>query len=174
MRCSACGQQYGIVHCCPGSIAAPEAPLAPPPALRFAPLHYFREAMAIARWDEAAIQRAARDKNALLYGLLFWSIAYLLSRFEAITTILSARMEFPWAGYVLGLFLLLPFAALLTVAQYGLCHLLARWWFHATGSFLGVLRPYVAGDHCTVAGHHSTRRNLRGGHMEHCHTDVGL
>lgn len=71
MQCAVCGQSYGLTHACPG-IAAP-VPLeetGPSPRLRFDPLHYFSEAFKILRWDDAAVRRASRDNNALLYGFV--------------------------------------------------------------------------------------------------------
>jgi len=41
---------------------------------------------------------------------------------------------------------LIVLGALLLLAQYGICHLLARWWFGARGTYVGVLRPLLLGS----------------------------
>ena len=45
-----------------------------------------------------------------------------------------------------GALVVILFTAILALTQYGICHLLARWWFGATGSYLGVLRAILLGS----------------------------
>ena len=80
MQCAVCGQEYGVTHTCAGiaPMTTPEE-TAPPPGLRFAPVHYFREAIKISCWDDAAVRRAARDNNSLLYGFLILAITSVLT-----------------------------------------------------------------------------------------------
>jgi len=81
MQCSVCGQDYGLTHVCAG--IAPEVPAderAPTPRLRFDPVYYFVEAGRILCWDDAAVRRAARDNNSLLYGFLILAIFPALGR----------------------------------------------------------------------------------------------
>jgi hypothetical protein len=80
-QCAVCGQTYGMTHACPGAAAnqaayiIPETWVAP---AGFTPLYYLRQAIAIARFDDAAITAASRDSVALIYGVIFWLVARLL------------------------------------------------------------------------------------------------
>lgn len=149
MRCAVCGGSYGLFHDCPG----PLQPEAVKPELvvrlRFAPLHYFREALAIARWDEAAIQRASRDNNALLYGLIFWSTGILLSTLGDQLEV-WIRTHSVTRGAILtniGLTALaLPVVFLLTVGYFGLCHGIARSLLGGVGTFMRILRAMMLGS----------------------------
>lgn len=61
MQCTVCGQEYGLAHTCAGvaPLTTPEETV-PPSGLRFAPIHYFGEAVKILCWDDAAVRRASR------------------------------------------------------------------------------------------------------------------
>jgi len=59
--------------------AAPEprAEWRPPPGLALA--YYLRQALAIARLQDAAIAAASLDKRAIWYGLLIWLVGEVLT-----------------------------------------------------------------------------------------------
>ena len=143
MRCPACGQEiYGIVHNCPSPSDTME------PADTAAPagsglVYYLREAFAIARWDDFAVQRAARDNMALLYGLLFWTVAFLLGLARGAVGAAVSGRSLHWGEIIGAALFILPAFAVFTLVYYGVCHLLARWLFGGTGSYLAVLRPMM-------------------------------
>lgn len=153
MRCKDCGAEYVSYHDCPGPSPERQAELLEPvPPLQFAPIRYFREGLAIALWNERAIRRAALDNNALLYGFVFWSIGMFLRILHEILleTLLNTEQGYSRVDVLsrisadfVGLFVAV---ALLTVMYFGLCHLLARWLFDASGTFLGILRPLMLGS----------------------------
>ena len=62
------------------ALASPEPALDPrwAPVAGFAPLRYFRQAAAIARWDDAAIIAASQDLAATRYGAAIWLFGRLL------------------------------------------------------------------------------------------------
>lgn len=150
MKCAVCGQDYGVTHNCPGVAAAPmiEEEAAPPPEW-FSPLYYLRLAIKIVRWDEVSIRRASRDPNAIYYGVGLWAAAALvILLFTVLPRMLRAgRLSNPeaiirlWIGLSYGLLLM----GLITFVQLGLCHLIAKWFFGATGTLLGVMRPLLLG-----------------------------
>jgi hypothetical protein len=110
----------------------------------FAPLHYFRQGVAIASLDDGAVLAASRDPHALLYGAPIWIIGQIL----ALTASLYAKgalARINWLIMLISVGFLIVLGALLLLAQYGICHLLARWWFGARGTYLGVLRPLLLG-----------------------------
>jgi len=126
----------------------PPEELAPPPA-GFAPSYYLRMAFDIARWDDVAIRRASRDSNAVFYGAFFWTMT-------AITIVLvsvlpgmlnSAKFSEPAViiGVIVGVIFGVIVMAFLTFVQLGLCHLIAKWFFGATGSYMGIMRPLLLG-----------------------------
>ena len=149
MKCSVCGQDYGVAHNCAGVAAfVPPEELAAPPA-GFAPSYYLRMAFDIARWDDVAIRRASRDSNAVFYGAFFWTVT-------AITIILvsvlprmlnSTKVSGPalMIGVIVGVIFGVIVMAFLTFVQLGLCHLIAKGFFGATGSYMGVMRPLLLG-----------------------------
>jgi hypothetical protein len=121
---------------------------APPPA-GFAPLYYLRMAFSIARWDEVAIRRASRDSNAVFYGASFWTITAVaillvsvLPRMLKTTKISGPALMI---GLIIGVIFGLAYMAFLTFAQLGLCHLIAKWFFGGTGSYIEILRPLLLG-----------------------------
>jgi hypothetical protein len=150
-ECPACGQTYGLTHTCPGAIASANAPADEWVAPKgFAPLFYLREAIAIAKFEDGAIIGASRDEVALVYGAIIW----LLSRF----VIYSVRLVLPYAqaiehGYILnwtriemGILFGVIADTVWALAQYGVCHLCARWWFGARGTYVGILRAMWLGS----------------------------
>ncbi len=144
-RCPVCGQDYGLTHSCPGAIPSIAAKECVRPA-GFAAGYYFRLALAIARFDDAAILEASRDSNALHYGSFIWLVSALLSFANGIAGPLSQKPHINWLAVLVAAFVAILFSAIWTLAQYGICHLLARWWFHATGTYLGVLRAMLLGS----------------------------
>jgi hypothetical protein len=149
VKCSVCGQDYGVAHNCAGVAAfIPPEESAPPPA-GFAPFYYLRMALHIARWDEVAIRRASRDFNAVFYGAFFWTVAavaiLLVSLLPRIPK--SAKISGPalMLGLIVGVIVGLVYMAFLTFVQLGLCHLIAKWFFGGTGSYMGVMRPLLLG-----------------------------
>lgn len=146
MKCAVCGMDYGLSHNCSRipPLQTPEE-TAPPPS-GFAPLYYLRLAFNIVRWDEVSIGRASRDSNALLYGTALWAISVLVIFFR---TALPALARLPAAspativGLIVGMVFMLAYMGVIVVIQLGLCHLIAKWFFGATGTFLAVMRPLL-------------------------------
>jgi hypothetical protein len=152
-QCPVCGRTYGVTHSCPGPPAADSAVAAKwvAPA-GFAPLHYFRQALAIARLDDGAVVAASRDRSAIVYGVLIWIFGQLFIFASSWWTrdTKSARVSLPVLLFALVFLVLLDM--IFVLAQYGLCHLLARWWFRARGTYAGVLRPLLLGSVVTWLG----------------------
>lgn len=145
MRCPVCGQSYGLTHNCAGVAPAPTADEIAPPSHSIPAVHYFLEAWRIAVWDDAAIRRVAADKNALLFGVLYWGLgAFAL---VAVPSVSMMRAEVPvdLLALAFGLVIGAAIAAAVTMAQYAVCHFAAKWFFHATGTYIGVLRPLLLG-----------------------------
>ncbi len=147
VRCPICGQSYGLTHSCPGGVAAGPAAApewTPPPG--FAAGYYFRQALAIARFDDAAILAAAGENAALLYGAIIWVIGQLLIFAVRLAPVVARGIEINWFVLAFGLLVGILLGAALAVAQYGICHLLARWWFGARGTYVGILRAMLLGS----------------------------
>jgi hypothetical protein len=152
-RCLVCGRSYGITHSCPGTIAiASVGPRKWPVPSGFHPLQYFRQALAIARLDDAAVMTASTDKNALLYGSIIWILGQLLIIAGSLWGRASALARLNWVAVALTLLFLVLMDAILILAQYGICHLLARWWFGARGTYAKLLRPLLLGSVVTWLG----------------------
>jgi hypothetical protein len=117
-----------------------------PVPIGFAPLHYFRQGVAIARLDDGAVMAASRDKHALLYGTAIWIIGQLLLQVGLLWTRGGGLAALNWFGLLFAFGFLIVLDALVLLAQYGICHLLARWWFGARGTYIGVLRPLLLGS----------------------------
>ncbi len=147
MKCAVCGMDYGLSHNCSG-IAPLQTPeeTAPPPS-DFAPLYYLRLAFNIARWDDVSIRRSSHDSNALLYGAALWAISVTAIFLGTTFVLLSKRFAsspIPLIiGLVVGLAITLVYLGAVLLVQLGLCHLIAKWFFGATGTFLGVMRPLL-------------------------------
>lgn len=146
-RCPVCGRTYGVTHSCPGPVTpAPTPWMARPAPTAFPSRHYFRQALAIARLEDAAIVAASLDKDALWYGLVIWFIGQLLVIGVQFLKALASGAPINWLVACLGSFMLISIDAAMMFAQYGICHLLARWWFGARGTYLGVLRALLLGS----------------------------
>ena len=147
MKCAVCGMDYGLSHDCSG-IAPLQTPeeTAPPPS-GSAPLYYLRLGFNIARWDDVSIRRASRDPNALLYGCVVWVasvlVIFLGSALPAIIRRLPPSPAAVIIGMIIGLVFMLIYMGLIVVIQLGLCHVIAKWFFGATGTFVGVMRPLL-------------------------------
>jgi hypothetical protein len=153
MICNVCGLEYGLSHNCPGplSLAGQDILSAGLQAPTDGGLgYYLGEALKIVRWDDIAIRRNAKDKRATLYAVLFWLAAMLLillaTAFPALSRALSKASPAAMAiGAVVGLTVGLLVMGVITFAQLGLCHLIARWFFGATGKFTELMRPLLLG-----------------------------
>jgi hypothetical protein len=119
---------------------------APPPSLRFAPLHYFGEAFKILRWDDAAVRRASRDNNSLLYGFLILAVAPALPL--TLLTLRNAGLGYPtpWDLIFRRYVFAILFALIWIVLQIGLAHLLAKTFFEAKGTYVAIMRAYLLGQ----------------------------
>jgi hypothetical protein len=102
--------------------------------------------MAIARLDDDAVVAASHDKHALLYGATIWIIGQLLALTGSIWAGGGGPARLSWSVLLFTVEFLIVLGALLLLAQYGICHLLARWWFGARGTYVGVLRPLLLGS----------------------------
>lgn len=146
MKCELCGQEYGLAHNCAGvppSLTQEEA--APPPS-DFAPLYYLRLAFDIVRWDDVSIRRASRDSKAGFYGVFYWAVtATIILLITTIPQMLRTQVPRPAMviGLVVGLIFGLVVMAVITFVQLGLCHLIAKWFFGATGTFVSIIRPLL-------------------------------
>lgn len=144
--CPVCGQPHSSTHTCPGiATAAPSWTQQIPPR-RFSLGHYFRQAVAIARLDEAAIVAASRDQNALFVGVLFWIFSQSLIFAAQLAPPLLRGAPIKWSAVPASFTIFLVFDAVIVLLQYGLCHGLALWWFQAQGAFIGILRAMALGS----------------------------
>jgi hypothetical protein len=147
MKCVVCGLEYGLSYTCSGVAPALSPEEAAPPPEGFAPLYYARMAFGIVRWDDVAIRRASRDPRAIFYGAFAWTCSALLVLVVSTLPALLRRLTYPapalliglFIGFLVGLFVM----ALLTFTQLGLCHLIAKWFFEANGSFMAIMRPLL-------------------------------
>jgi len=148
MKCEVCNQEYGLAHNCAGVAVAQmsQEEAAPPPA-GFAPLYYLRLAYNIALWDDMSIRRASRDSKASLYGWFVFAITVGLISMALIlpqylrTIQVSASVTI--GVLIIGFIVALVIFGVGTVIQLGLCHLIAKFLFNATGTFVGILRPLL-------------------------------
>jgi len=142
MQCTTCGNEVGLLHECRGVSAATQAILQEPaPPLRFAPLLYLREAIAIARLNEKAILRNSRDNNSLLYGALLWTAT--ITPYLLLSSL--ARTRSPGL-LIAGLIVAIPATFVFQLAVWGACHLAARFALGGKGSYLGVIRVLLLGS----------------------------
>ncbi len=146
MRCSVCGQDYGLTHNCAGvAAAAPASDVAPPPA-GFALFHYLHEGIRIARWDDDAIHRTMNDSRAILYGVIVYGgMLALQVAVPVLRLLLTGRAE-QSLGLVVTAMILIPSVAALDLARIGVCHLLSKWFADGTGKFLQLLGPLFLGS----------------------------
>ncbi len=152
MKCNVCGMDYGLSHNCSGIAPLMTAEEAAPPPTGFSPGYYLGLAFNIARWDHIAIRRASRDSNAIYYAAFFWIaaativlIATALSRTLAASRVSRLSGPAMVIAVVIGMSFGLALMALLTFIQLGLCHLMAKWFFGGSGSYMGVMRPLLLG-----------------------------
>jgi hypothetical protein len=141
--------EQGFPHMCSGIAPAltPEEAELPPDGI--APAYYLRLAFNIARWDDVAVRRAARDPNSAFYGSVFCSIvAAIIFLATALPGLLRREGTTPgtifW-GLLLGLVFVWVYMGALAVVQVGLSHFVAKWFLGATGTLVGVLRPLLLG-----------------------------
>lgn len=153
MKCEVCGMEYGVSHSC-GGPRSPEAQqiamadMTPPAGA--GPAYYLGEAWKIVGWDDLAIRRNSKDAAATTYGVLFWFASMLL--ILVIQTYPLMKMKLANAspgtlavGMVFGLAFGMIVMGLITFLQLGLCHLIAKVSFGATGKFVEVMRPLLLG-----------------------------
>jgi len=149
MVCSVCGQDYGLSHNCAGIAAFMTAEEAAPPPTAFDPLYYLRLAFNIARWDDFAIRRAARDSNALGYGMVLWTLSAFLILLGMTLARLLAEPGINLPAALIAMIPTLSFGlavmAAITLTQLGLCHLIAKWLFGGKGTYLELMRPLLLG-----------------------------
>ena len=147
MQCTVCGQEYGLAHSCAGiaPLTTPEE-TAPAPGLRFAPIHYLGEAGKILCWDDAAVRRASRDNNSLLYGLLILVIAPALPL--GLMTLRNVGLGYPvpWSLLLRGYTVAFFFGLVWIILQIGLAHLLAKVMFDAKGTYIAIMRAFLLGQ----------------------------
>lgn len=149
MRCEVCGMDVGLAHNCSGIPPAmtPEEAAPPPPGI--APGYYLQLAFKIATWDDVAIRRAARDPDAIFYGAVFSAITtaiiFLGSSLAAMLRNPTMNGDKLLWGVLLGLLFMWVTMSILFFVQFGLCHLIAKAFFGATGTFVGVMRPLLLG-----------------------------
>jgi hypothetical protein len=116
----------------------------------FAPLYYLGLAFRIARWDDISIRRASRDPRATYYGLFIWTVAALaILLATAVPQTLRSIGNRPTPVLIVSIFFGLIFGLLfmcmITFMQLGLCHLIAKWFLGASGTFMRVMRPLLLG-----------------------------
>lgn len=149
MQCQVCGMEYGLSHNCSGVAPALSPEEAAPVPEGFAPIYYLRLAFHIARWNDVAIRRASRDPNALAYGAalcaLSAAIIFLVTALPKMLTREGATAGTIFWGLLLGLVFVWVYMGAIALIQFGLCHLIARWFLGATGTFFGVMRPLLLG-----------------------------
>ncbi len=94
-----------------------------------------------------SIRRASRDSNALAYGFAIWALSVIVIFAIGALPALSRRLPpSPVAatiGVIVGLVFMLGYMGVIVLIQLGLCHVIAKWFFGATGTFLGVMRPLL-------------------------------
>jgi|SRR5687767_7146974 len=154
MECAICGKSYSLAHECAGPQKLSEKEAAPPPA-GFAPLYYLQLAAGIMRWNDLSVRRASRDPRALLYGAFIWLAAAAIVFYPAAVTAAAQGLRQANVEDLTGvvavivgipvLIIVLVAVAVLFVLQVGLCHLIAKWFFHGKGRFIGILRPLTLG-----------------------------
>lgn len=116
----------------------------------FAPLYYLRLGWKIVTWDEVAIRRASRDPNATYYGAALWTLSAgiicVISLFPVLLRVIQAQAwTAPMILIRIGVSVIFEVAylAVITLLQFGLCHLVAKWFFGGTGTYMGVMRPLL-------------------------------
>lgn len=142
-----------MTHSCPGPVATESFAAAKwPVPVGFAPVRYFRQALAIARLDDTAVMAASLDRKAVLYGWSIWVLGQLLLVAGTFWARGRGLAEINWVVALPTVLFVVLLGMILMLAQYGLCHLLARWWFGARGTYAGVLRALLLGSIVTWLG----------------------
>ena len=153
MICSVCGQDFGLAHNCAGIAPAVMPEDVTPPPAGFAPVHYFKLAYRVVRWDEFAIRSAAQDPAAIWYGMAFSTII-VAAIFVVNWVVTLERLGFELAKafspfmlprFVIGLCLGWIAAAAGALIQIGVVHLIAKFFLHGVGTFIRVSRPLLLG-----------------------------
>ncbi len=149
MRCEVCGMDYGLSHSCSG-IGPPltaEEQAAPPPSI--AAGYYLRLAFDIARWDNVAIRRAARDPDSLFYGAVLCAVTsaiiFLGTALPRILRDSAVNAGKLFWQVLLGLLFVWLSMGLIAIAQVVFCHLIGKWFLGARGTFVGITRPLLLG-----------------------------
>lgn len=107
----------------------------------FSPVYYFRQALAIVRFDSAAIVRAANDRNAFWHGVLFFMVGGVLGLL--VDEVIANRgripdlVEIPW----LDIFLTAMFAMGLVLTYYAVFQWVVRRLFGAKGTYRKLVPP---------------------------------
>lgn len=153
MVCNVCGLEYGLSHNCPGPVSAAGQEILA--AGLQAPTdgglgYYLAEALKIVRWDDVAIRRNAKDPRATPFALLIWLTSMLLillvTGLPALSRVLQGNNPVAIAiGAIAGLAFALIVMAVITFVQLGLCHLIAKFFFGASGKFRELMRPLLLG-----------------------------
>jgi hypothetical protein len=143
--CSVCGRPYGVTHSCPGPPSRVPNSTWPIPTT-FAPVQYFRQAIAIARFDEAAIISASFDRRSILYGAAIWLLGQFLIFGHVLWAAAHSQRAIRLPAVAVGSCVLIMADAVWLLAQYGFCHILARWLFGAHGTYVRLLRPLLLGS----------------------------
>jgi len=153
MKCDVCGLEHGVSRNCPGPLsAAGQENLTAGEKARTdgGVSYYLGEAVKIVRWDDTALRRNARDPRATPYALLVWMTAalviLLVSSWSGLSRALPRGNPVAFViGAEVGLGFGLIVVAIITFVQLGLCHLIAKWLFGATGRFRELMRPLLLG-----------------------------
>jgi len=151
MICAVCGQDYGLAHNCTGVASAYASPEESAPFPHgFAPRYYLRLAWKIVTWDEVSIHRASRDPNATYYGAAVWTLSAgiicVVSLFPVLLRVIQAQAwTAPMILIRIGISVVFEvvYLAAITFLQLGLCHLVAKLFFGGTGTYIGVMRPFL-------------------------------
>jgi hypothetical protein len=102
--------------------------------------------MAIASLDDGAVEAASRDPRALIFGGAFWIVGQLLYLIGALFTVGANPVKLNWLALLPNVGFLIVMGFLAVLAQWGICHMLAGFWFEARGTYAGVLRPLLLGS----------------------------
>lgn len=141
--------EVGLAHNCSGIPPAMTLEEAAPPPPGIAPGYYLLLAFKIATWDDVAIRRAARDPDSIFYGAVFSAISaaiiFLGTSLPGMLAKPGMNEDKLFWGVLLGLVFMWVTMGILVFVQLGLCHLIAKSFFGATGTFVGVMRPLLLG-----------------------------
>lgn len=147
MKCEVCGLEYGLSHNCTGiaPLVTPEE-TAPAPGLRLAPFYYLEQSFRILTWDDAAVRRAAKDNNSLLYGFFILALGNTGPFVLLLLRNWGLGYSTPWNLVGIAYGRTLAFSLLWIIAQIWLAHVLAKLLFEAKGSYIALMRVYLLGQ----------------------------